>query len=86
LKLQISPAYHDYLANVPSPLSTSVIATKAKEKLIAELPYIGANPTGRLAKCMYFLTKIYTINNVALLITGALHERDTRDFWEYVSR
>ncbi|KAG0135908.1 V-type proton ATPase subunit D [Tuber indicum] len=82
LKLQLSPAYGDYLANVPSPLSTSVIAAKATEKLIAEFRYIRANSTGTLAKFMDFLTYGYMIDNVALLITGTLHERDTRELLE----
>lgn len=82
MKLQLSPAYGDYLANVPSPLSTSVIAAKANEKLIAEFRYIRANSTGTLAKFMDFLTYGYMIDNVALLITGTLHERDTRELLE----
>ncbi|CUS13148.1 unnamed protein product [Tuber aestivum] len=82
LKLQLSPAYGDYLANVPSPLSTSVIAAKATDKLIAEFRYIRANSTGTLAKFMDFLTYGYMIDNVALLITGTLHERDTRELLE----
>lgn len=82
LKLQLSPAYGDYLANVPSPLSTSVIAAKATEKLISEFRYIRANATGSLAKFMDFLTYGYMIDNVALLITGTLHERDTHELLE----
>ncbi|PWW72744.1 ATP synthase subunit [Tuber magnatum] len=82
LKLQLSPAYGDYLANVPSPLSTSVIAAKTTDKLIAEFRYIRANSTGTLAKFMDFLTYGYMIDNVALLITGTLHERDTRELLE----
>lgn len=82
LKLQLAPAYGDYLANVPSPLSTSVIASKATEKLIAEFRYIRAQAVGSLAKFMDYLTYGYMIDNVALLITGTLHERDTRELLE----
>ncbi|KAL7273928.1 H(+)-transporting V0 sector ATPase subunit d [Rhizina undulata] len=82
LKLQLSSAYGDYLANVPSPLSTSIIAAKATDKLIAEFRYIRANAVGTLAKFMDFLTYGYMIDNVALLITGTLHERDTRELLE----
>lgn len=67
------------LASVPSPLSTSIIASKATEKLIAEFRYLRANASGSLARFMDYLTYGYMIDNVALLITGTLHERDTRE-------
>lgn len=82
MRLQLAPAYGDYLANVPSPLSTSVIAAKATDKLIAEFRYIRAQAVGSLAKFMDYLTYGYMIDNVALLITGTLHERDTRELLE----
>ncbi|TGZ81910.1 ATPase, V0 complex, subunit D [Ascodesmis nigricans] len=82
LKLQLSASYGDALANVPSPLSTSVIASKATDKLISEFRYLRANATGSLAKFMDYLTYGYMIDNVALLITGTLHERDTRELLE----
>ncbi|RPB20645.1 vacuolar ATP synthase subunit D [Terfezia boudieri ATCC MYA-4762] len=79
LKLQLSPFYGDYLANVPSPISTSIIAAKTTEKLINEFRYIRAQSTGALAKFLNYITYAYMIDNVALLITGTLHERDTRE-------
>lgn len=79
LKLQLGPSYGDVLASVPSPLSTSIIASKATEKLIAEFRYLRANASGSLARFMDYLTYGYMIDNVALLITGTLHERDTRE-------
>jgi len=82
LKLQLAPSYGDTLANVPSPLSTSIIASKTTEKLIFEFRYLRANATGSLAKFMDYLTYGYMIDNVALLITGTLHERDTRELLE----
>lgn len=41
-----------------------------------------ANAVGSLAKFMDYLTYGYMIDNVALLITGTLHERDTRELLE----
>lgn len=41
-----------------------------------------ANAVGSLAKFMEYLTLSYMIDNVALLITGTLHERDTRELLE----
>ena len=41
-----------------------------------------AQATGSIAKFMEYLTYGYMIDNVALLITGTLHERDTRELLE----
>lgn len=52
------------------------------DKLVAEFRYLQANAVGSLAKFMDYLTYAYMIDNVALLITGTLHERDTRELLE----
>lgn len=82
VKLQLGPAYGDYLASLPPNPSTSALADKAMDKLVAEFRYLQANATGSLAKFMEYLTYAYMIDNVALLITGTLHERDTRELLE----
>ncbi|ROV92585.1 hypothetical protein VMCG_08922 [Cytospora schulzeri] len=79
LKLQLGPAYGDFLASLPPNPSTSSLAAKATDKLVSEFRYVRANATGSLAQFMDFLTYGYMIDNVALLITGTLHERDTRE-------
>jgi V-type H+-transporting ATPase subunit d len=82
VKLQLSPAYGDYLAALPPNPSTSALANKTTEKLVAEFRYLQAQATGTLAKFMDYLTYGYMIDNIALLITGTLHERDTRELLE----
>ena len=79
MKLQLGPAYGDFLADLPPNPSTSALADKLLDKLVSEFRYVQANATGALAKFMDFLTYGYMIDNVALLITGTLHERDTRE-------
>jgi V-type H+-transporting ATPase subunit d len=79
LKLQLGPAYGDFLASLPPNPSTSTLAAKTTDKLISEFRYVRANAVGSLAKFMDYLTYGYMIDNVALLITGTLHERDTRE-------
>jgi len=79
VKLQLGPAYGDFLAALPPNPSTSALADKTTEKLVSEFRYLQANATGSLAKFMDYLTYSYMIDNVALLITGTLHERDTRE-------
>ena len=58
------------------------MADKTLEKLVAEFRYVQAQATGSLSKFMEYLTYAYMIDNVALLITGTLHERDTRELLE----
>jgi V-type H+-transporting ATPase subunit d len=82
LKLQLGPAYGDFLASLPPNPSTSTLAAKTTDKLIAEFRYVRSNAVGSLAKFMDYLTYGYMIDNVALLITGTLHERDTRELLE----
>jgi V-type H+-transporting ATPase subunit d len=82
VKLQLGPAYGDYLAALPPNPSTSALADKTMDKLVAEFRYLQANATGSLSKFMDYLTYAYMIDNVALLITGTLHERDTRELLE----
>jgi V-type H+-transporting ATPase subunit d len=82
VKLQLGPAYGDALAMLPPNPSTSSLANKTTEKLVADFRYLQAQATGSLAKFMEYLTYGYMIDNVALLITGTLHERDTRELLE----
>ena len=82
MKLQLGPAYGDFLASLPPNPSTSALANKTTDKLVSEFRYLQANATGSLAKFMEYLTYGYMIDNVALLITGTLHERDTRELLE----
>jgi V-type H+-transporting ATPase subunit d len=82
LKLQLGPAYGDFLNSLPPNPSTSALAAKTTDKLVSEFRYVRANANGSLAKFMDYLTYGYMIDNVALLITGTLHERDTRELLE----
>ncbi|CRG92529.1 V-type H+-transporting ATPase subunit AC39 [Talaromyces islandicus] len=82
VKLQLGPAYGDFLASLPPNPSTSALAGKMTEKMVAEFRYLQAQATGSFAKFMEYLTYGYMIDNVALLITGTLHERDTRELLE----
>ncbi|KAG5298888.1 vacuolar ATP synthase subunit D [Histoplasma capsulatum G186AR] len=82
VKIQLGPAYGDFLAALPPNPSTSALAGKTTEKLVAEFRYIQAQATGSIARFMEYLTYGYMIDNIALLITGTLHERDTRELLE----
>jgi V-type H+-transporting ATPase subunit d len=86
-KLQLAATdYGTFLQNEPSPIATVTIAEKARERLVAEFKYLRANANHPVAAFLDYLTYIifdssysYMIDNVILLITGTLHERDTRE-------
>ena len=83
LKMQLSATdYQNFLANVPSPLNSSTIAAKANEKLVADFKYLRANAVEPLSTFLEYVTYPYMIDNVVLLITGTLHERDLNDLLE----
>jgi len=80
LKLHLaSTDYGNFLQNEPSPLATTTIAEKCTEKLVNEFKYIRAHALEPLATFLDYITYSYMIDNVILLITGTLHERDTSE-------
>jgi len=82
-KLQLSSTdYGNFLANETPPVSTSTIAEKATARLVDEFNYIRSNAGGHLATFLDYITYGYMIDNVILLITGTLHERDTHELLE----
>ncbi|ODV86450.1 hypothetical protein CANARDRAFT_206846 [[Candida] arabinofermentans NRRL YB-2248] len=83
LKLQLSSTdYGNFLSNVPGSLSTSIIETKLNETLYEEFRYIRSQATEPLGKFMDYITYGYMIDNVALMITGTIHERDRSEILE----
>lgn len=82
-KLQLAATdYGNFLQNEPSPLATTTIAEKAREKLVADFKYLRANANQPIAAFLDYLTYSYMIDNVILLITGTLHDRDTKELLE----
>jgi len=77
-----STDYGDFLANEPSPLHTTTIAEKCTLKLVKEFAHIRAQAAEPLATFLDFISYQYMIDNIVLLITGTLHERDTTELLE----
>lgn len=76
LKLHLQGTdYGNFLANEPSPLTVSVIDDKLREKLVVEFTYIRNHAYEPLATFLDFITYSYMIDNIILLITGTLHQR-----------
>ncbi|CAE6516771.1 V-type H+-transporting ATPase subunit AC39 [Rhizoctonia solani] len=71
--------YGNFLANEPLPISTSTIAEKATQVLVDQFNYLRNNAVEPLSKFLEYMTYAYMIDNVVLLITGTLHERNTSE-------
>ncbi|KAI9018499.1 ATP synthase subunit [Phycomyces nitens] len=83
LRLQLGATdYGTLLQNEPSPISVSTISKKLTQRLVEEFDYIRANAVQPLTKFLDYITYQYMIDNVILLITGTLHERDTHELLE----
>ncbi|KAF8645201.1 hypothetical protein AX16_008028 [Volvariella volvacea WC 439] len=83
LRTQLSATdYGNFLANEPSPLSTATIADKATQILVDQYNYLRSNAVEPLSKFLDYISYAYMIDNVILLITGTLHERDTHELLE----
>jgi len=74
--------YGNFLANEPLPISTSTISDKATQVLVDQFNYIRSNAVPPLSKFLDYITYSYMIDNIILLITGTLHERDTHELLE----
>lgn len=71
-----STDYGTFLQNEPSPLSTKTVAEYATRKLVDEFRFIRSQAVEPLATFLDYLTYPYMIDNLVLLITGTLHDRD----------
>ncbi|KAF9978306.1 H(+)-transporting V0 sector ATPase subunit d [Actinomortierella ambigua] len=82
VKLQLSASDYGPVLQNEAHVSTSLLAQKFTEKMVQEFEYIRAHAVGDLQKFLDYITYAYMIDNVILLITGTLHERDTRELLE----
>lgn len=77
LKLQLSSTdYGNFLGQYNGPLSTTVIRDNLSKKLYEQFQYLKQQSSGTLAKFLDYISYGYMIDNVALMITGTIHERD----------
>mmetsp|Transcript_23022 Transcript_23022/g.59172 ORF Transcript_23022/g.59172 Transcript_23022/m.59172 type:complete len:363 (-) Transcript_23022:352-1440(-) len=80
MKLQLQGTdYGNFLQSEPSPISTNTIAMKCTEKLVEEFNHMKVQAVEPLATFMEYVTYGYMIDNLMLIITGALHDRDTNE-------
>ncbi|CAG9464480.1 unnamed protein product [Pedinophyceae sp. YPF-701] len=74
--------YANYVQNAPSPLSTTGIIQKCMDKLVADWKHMRANADEPLATFMDYCTYGHMIDNVVLMVTGTLHEREVGELME----
>lgn len=80
LKLHLATtAYGNFLQNEPSPLAVSTIDDKLKERLVSEFNHVRNQCVEPLSTFLDYITYSYMIDNVILLITGTLHDRDVHE-------
>ncbi|KAF9427380.1 H(+)-transporting V0 sector ATPase subunit d [Entomortierella beljakovae] len=82
VKLQLAASDYGPLLQNEAHISTSLLAQKCTDKLVQEFNYIRAHAVAPLSHFLDYLTYAYMIDNVILLITGTLHERDTHELLE----
>lgn len=80
LKLQLSATdYGNFLSSQGGTLSTSIIQDRLSKRLYSEFQYLRSQASGKLAKFLDYISYGYMIDNVSLMITGSLHDRDLAD-------
>eukprot|EP00188_Purpureofilum_apyrenoidigerum_P003705 Plantae.Rhodophyta-Purpureofilum_apyrenoidigerum.ctg39357.p1 GENE.Plantae.Rhodophyta-Purpureofilum_apyrenoidigerum.ctg39357~~Plantae.Rhodophyta-Purpureofilum_apyrenoidigerum.ctg39357.p1 ORF type:complete len:362 (+),score=77.81 Plantae.Rhodophyta-Purpureofilum_apyrenoidigerum.ctg39357:34-1086(+) len=77
LRMQLTATdYGNFLQNEPAPLATTTIQEHATKKLVDEFRALRCQATEPLATFLDYLTYPYMIDNLVLLITGTLKEKD----------
>ena len=74
--------YGDFLSNEPSPLAVTTVAEKCTERLVEEFEHLRCQASEPLSTFLTYITYGYMIDNIVLLITGTLHERETEELLE----
>lgn len=76
LKVQLQATdYGSFLQNEASPLTVSVIDERLREKLVTEFHYMRSHCYPPLSTFLDYITYSYMIDNIVLLLTGSLHQR-----------
>ncbi|XP_003384589.1 PREDICTED: V-type proton ATPase subunit d-like [Amphimedon queenslandica] len=76
LKMQLAATdYGNFLQSEPSPIPVTVLDEKLKNHLVIQFRYIRAHSVEPLSTFLDYITYSYMIDNIILLITGTLHQR-----------
>eukprot|EP00887_Chlorella_sp_A99_P000552 scaffold17.g552.t1 len=70
--------YGPFVADEASPLHTTTIVDCCTRKLVADWKYLRENAGEPLARFLDYCTYGHMIDNVVLIVTGTLHDRDVQ--------
>lgn len=76
---QTASDYGPYLANEPSPMPTSALVARCTQRLVDDWRSMRAQADAKLARFLDLCTYGHMIDNVVLIVTGTLHERDVQE-------
>lgn len=83
IKLHLTATdYGSYLQNEPLPLHTTTIVEKCTQKLVEEFKHMSTQATKPLSTFLEYIRYGHMIDNVVLIVTGTLHERDVHELLE----
>ena len=83
MKMHLSSTdYGNFLQNEPSPISTTTLAEKCTEKLVEEFNFLKVQSVEPLATFCEYITSVYMIDTIILMITGVNHDRNTQELLE----
>lgn len=74
--------YGPYIVNEPSPLHTTTIVECCTCKLVEDWKYLRVNASEPMGTFLDYCTYGHMIDNVVLIVTGTLHERDVQELLE----
>jgi len=77
MKMHLSTTdYGDFLAQESSPIHTTTIAERCTDKMVKEFNHLRSQSVEPLTTFLDYISYQYMIDNIVLLITGTLHERE----------
>lgn len=79
---QTGTDYGQYVVNEPSPLYTTSLVEACTRKLVDDWAYLRENAGEPLGRFLDYCTYGHMIDNVVLIVTGTLHERDMQELLE----
>ncbi|CAA7051935.1 unnamed protein product [Microthlaspi erraticum] len=83
IKMHLSATkYGSYLQNEPSPLHTTTIVEKCTLKLVDDYKHMLCQATEPMSTFLEYIRYGHMIDNVVLIVTGTLHERDVQELIE----
>jgi len=77
-----STDYGNFLQNEPTPISSSTLQEKCTEKLVEEFTFLRNQAVEPMSTFFDYITYKYMIDNIMLVLTGTLNNRDTTELLE----